>query len=213
MESSQHMQTSCIKAQANEGLKSSHSSCDRVATGVNKSDRGSLLQELANRGIRITAQRRLMVETIQASMDHLDAASLLDLARRRSPGIDRATVYRTLELLKKLGLIDELDLMHLHGEKHYYEAKTQRDHIHLACFHCKTVQEFSSPLLEKLKDEIARSAGFHSRVIRLEMGGMCQACAASQRAEAEARAGSPHAAAPNANNEEERSYRVTTLRP
>ncbi len=84
--------------------------------------RRSLLQELALRGIRITGQRKILVETIQESDRHLDAASLLELARRRDEGINRATVYRTLELLKKLRLIDELDLMHLNGEKHFYEA-------------------------------------------------------------------------------------------
>lgn len=172
------------------------SSCDSVAIGVSKSDRRSLLEELTNRGVRITAQRRLVIETIQDSTNHLDAASLLELAHQRAPGIDRATVYRTLELLKKLGLIDELDLMHLHGEKHYYEAKTAQAHIHLACFHCRTVQEFSSPLLEQLKDEIAQHTGFQSRVIRLELGGACRACVS----------GLSQSAAPDIDNKEERSY-------
>src|SRR6266496_5113533 len=94
-------------------------------------DRRSLLQELTLRGVRITGQRKILVETIQASERHLDAATLLALARKRDSQINRATVYRTLELLKKLRLIDELDLMHLNGEKHFYEAKTNIDHVHL----------------------------------------------------------------------------------
>lgn len=117
-----------------------------------------------------------MVEAIQEASEHLDAASLLELARQREPNIDRATVYRTLELLKKLRLIDELDLMHLYGEKHYYEAKTERNHAHLACFRCGRIQEYSSPLFERLKAEIAAQAGFTIRVTRLEVGGNCSAC-------------------------------------
>ena len=90
-------------------------------------ERRSLFDELGSRGIRLTAQRRALVEAIQEAKEHLDAGSLLELARRREPNINRATVYRTIELLKKLRLIDEFDLMHLEGEKHYYEVKTRRD--------------------------------------------------------------------------------------
>jgi Fur family transcriptional regulator, ferric uptake regulator len=141
-------------------------------------ERRALLEELASNGIRLTSQRRALVEVIQEAREHLDAASLLELARQREPNIDRATVYRTLELLKKLRLIDELDLMHLYGEKHYYEAKTESNHAHLACFRCGRIEEFSSPLFERLKAEISKQAGFTIRVTRLEVGGNCRACAA-----------------------------------
>lgn len=127
----------------------------------------------------MTAQRRALVEVIQEATEHLDAASLLRLARQREPGIDRATVYRTIELLKKYRLVDELDLMHLCGEKHYYEVKTRQDHIHLACFRCGRIEEFSSSLFEQLKVEIAKQAGFTIRVTRLEVGGNCRVCAAA----------------------------------
>src|SRR5580704_12350946 len=83
--------------------------------------RPSLMKELSARGVRMTAQRRLLVGIIQDSPRHLDAATLLEIARKQDPDIDRATVYRTLALLKNRGLIDELDLMHIEGEKHYYE--------------------------------------------------------------------------------------------
>src|SRR5258707_2187570 len=139
-------------------------------------ERRSLLQELTLRGIRITGQRKILIETIQVATQHLDAATLLRLARRRDEGINRATVYRTLELLKKLRLVDELDLMHLNGEKHFYEAKTNVDHVHLACFRCGRIEEYTSPLFEALKAEISLKKGFRVRVTRLEVGGQCQEC-------------------------------------
>src|SRR5271156_4362286 len=142
--------------------------------------RRSLLDEVAARGIRLTPQRRALIQVIQDAREHLDAGSLLEHARQREPNIDRATVYRTLELLKKLRLIDELDLMHLDGEKHYYEVKTKRDHVHLACFRCGRIEEFSSSLFERLKAEISRQSGFTIRVMRLEVGGNCRACAAQK---------------------------------
>ncbi|MGB8013604.1 MAG: Fur family transcriptional regulator [Terriglobales bacterium] len=138
--------------------------------------RPSLMKELAARGIRMTAQRRLLVGIIQDSPRHLDAATLLEIARKEDGDIDRATVYRTIALLKGQGLIDELDLMHIEGEKHYYEAKTNRDHCHMACFRCGAIMEYASPSLDKLKEEIVRQSGFEIRVVRLEVGGFCKRC-------------------------------------
>jgi Fur family ferric uptake transcriptional regulator len=139
-------------------------------------ERRALLDELISKGVRLTAQRRALIEVIQDARDHLDAGSLLERARQREPNIDRATVYRTIELLKKMRLIDELDLMHLDGEKHYYEVKTRRDHVHLACFRCGGIEEFTSPLFERLKAEISHAAGFAIRLTRLEVGGTCRNC-------------------------------------
>jgi Fur family ferric uptake transcriptional regulator len=134
------------------------------------------MKALADKGVRITAQRRLLVSIIQDSPRHLDAASLLELAKKRDADIDRATVYRTIALLKDRGLIDELDLMHIEGEKHYYEAKTNRDHCHMACFRCGAIMEYTSSAFERLKQEMAQQSGFQIRVVRLEAGGICKQC-------------------------------------
>ncbi len=142
-------------------------------------ERRSLLNELTTKGVRITAKRRALLEIIQNATEHLDAAAILEEAQKREPNIDRATVYRTIDLLKKFRLVDELDLMHLNGEKHYYEVKTRRDHLHLACFQCGRIEEFATPLLEELKAEISRQKGFHSEVVRLEVGGRCHLCSES----------------------------------
>lgn len=140
--------------------------------------RCELLTQVEARGIRLTAQRRALIEIMQEASAHLDAANLLELARKRDPNINRATVYRTIELLKRLGMIDELDLMHLNGEKHYYEVKTQQDHLHLACFGCGEIREFATPTFERLRQEIGVKNDFQIQVVRLEVGGLCSACAA-----------------------------------
>jgi Fur family ferric uptake transcriptional regulator len=134
------------------------------------------MKELVARGVRITKQRRVLIGIIQDSARHLDAEAVLRLAKEQDPRINQATVYRTLALLKRRGLIDELDLMHLEGEKHFYEVKTSSDHCHLACVNCGAILEYASPLFERLKKEIAADSGFRIRVARLELGGMCKAC-------------------------------------
>ena len=142
--------------------------------------RRSLMEELVARGVRITEQRRLLVGIIQDSPRHLDAASLLEIAKKQDPGIDRATVYRTIALLKHRGLIDELDLMHINGEGHYYERKLERDHIHMACLRCGKITEFLSDSFEKLKQQVEKDCRFRILVSRLEIGGYCASCRGSQ---------------------------------
>jgi len=138
--------------------------------------RRSLEQELMSRGVRMTRQRRLLVQLIQSADSHLDAIALWQRGRAQEPILGKVTVYRTLAMLKKHGLVDELDLMDLEGGKHYYEAKTTRDHIHLACVKCGRVREFESSLLEKLKGQIERERRFRIKVVRVEAGGYCSRC-------------------------------------
>ncbi len=138
--------------------------------------RPSMLEELREQGVRITRQRRLLVGIIQDSPRHLDAFTLLNIAKQEDSDINLATVYRTLSLLKNRGLIDELDLMHLQGEKHYYEAKTSSDHCHMACFGCGAILEYASSAFEELKRQITTDSGFQIQVARLELGGLCEKC-------------------------------------
>ena len=124
----------------------------------------------------MTRQRRTILSVVETAQQHLDASQLLRKARKIDPGIDRVTVYRTLKMLKGYGLIDELDLMHLQGEKHFYERRPQRDHLHMACLHCGKILEFESDLFDRLKGQIQRECQFHILVTRMEIGGYCSRC-------------------------------------
>ena len=137
---------------------------------------GRLQAFCAERGIRLTQQRRAILNVMEMAKKHLDAAQLLRKARRLDASVDRSTVYRTLQLLKRQGLIDELDLMHIHGEGHYYERKLNRDHIHMACLRCGKISEFVSDVFEKLKRQVESDCRFRIVVSRLEIGGYCNAC-------------------------------------
>jgi len=123
---------------------------------------GRLQAELMSRGLRMTRQRRTILSVVETAKQHLDASQILRKARKLDPQIDRVTVYRTLNLLKRHGLVDELDLMHLKGEKHYYERRPQRDHIHMACLRCGKITEFESDLSTALRGRSSGIAGFTS---------------------------------------------------
>ncbi len=137
---------------------------------------GSLQQQLEARGIRLTRQRRVLLQVMETARRHLDAGGILRRARKIDPGITRVTVYRTIDLLKRHGLIDELDLLHLRGDRHFYESHAARDHIHVACLRCGKVREFESSLYEQLKRQIEQDCGIKITVTRTEVGGYCADC-------------------------------------
>lgn len=137
---------------------------------------GRLQAALTSRGLRLTHQRRTILSVVENAKQHLDATEILRQARQIDPGVDRVTVYRTLNLLKQHGLVDELDLMHMQGEKHYYERRPQRDHIHMACLRCGKIIEVESELFDRLKAQIQRDSRFQIVVSRLEIGGHCSEC-------------------------------------
>jgi Fur family ferric uptake transcriptional regulator len=137
---------------------------------------GRLQAVLAERGIRMTGQRRAILSVIETADKHLDASQILRKAQKLDASVDRSTVYRTLGLLKRQGLIDELDLMHLNGERHYYERKLGRDHIHMACLRCGKITEFVSGTFDSLKSQLEQECRFRILVARLEVGGYCSEC-------------------------------------
>jgi Fur family ferric uptake transcriptional regulator len=112
---------------------------------------------------------------------HLDVDQILERAQKMDPAVHLVTVYRTIDLLKRQGLIDELDLLHLRGDRHYYETHGPRDHIHVACLRCGKVREFESRLYEQLKQQIAADCDIRVTVSRTEVGGICNDCLASEK--------------------------------
>ena len=154
-------------------------SVHRVSIGerINATQRPGRLQEaLSKRGVRLTRQRRVLLEVMDNAERHLDADAILDRAQKLDPRVHRVTVYRTLDLLKRNGLIDELDLLHLRGGQHFYESHGPRDHIHVACLKCGTVREVESELYEKLKKQIEKDCGIEITTARTEVGGYCKNC-------------------------------------
>ncbi len=143
---------------------------------------GKLQKELRARRVRLTRQRRVVVRVIESASRHMDANEILELAQQIDPNITRVTVYRTLDLLKGYGLIDELDLLHLRGHRHYYESHGPRDHIHVACIRCGKVREFESELYEQLMQQISHDCGIEITITRTEVGGLCADCRAKEPA-------------------------------
>ena len=141
-----------------------------------RTDGQSLMGSVRAHGMRLTEQRKIVVDVLERAADHLHVEEVLRRARKKDPTIHRATVYRTLNLLKAAGLVDELDLMHVGGGGHYYEIRPSKFHIHLVCTSCGSVGEPEGEFWERLGERVEQETGFKPEAMRLEIGGTCLAC-------------------------------------
>src|SRR6478735_1923430 len=136
----------------------------------------SVRGSLKDKGVRLTRQRQILLELIDKSGQHLDAENLFQMAKEKDPKLNRVTVYRTLKLLKEGGLVDELDLAHFDGEKHYYETRLKQEHAHIICLRCGRVEEFFGEQLKAVRGQVQSQFGFEIAFARTEIGGYCSHC-------------------------------------
>jgi Fur family ferric uptake transcriptional regulator len=132
-----------------------------------------LAEALRTGGYRLTRQRRLLLEVLEESQEHLDAESLYDRAKARDPNVSLATVYRTLGVLKEAGLVEE----HRLGEEHaHFEAVQEVPHYHFTCLRCGRVTEFDAPQVTHVVQELSGREGVHVAEVHLLLSGTCAEC-------------------------------------
>jgi len=142
--------------------------------GANGSER-DISRLLRRAGLRVTPQRTLLLEIIRESEEHLDADEIYRLARNRHPRISLSTVYRTLSLLKDMGLVRELDFDQDH--RHYELCDSgEYKHYHLYCLDCGKIIEFESPLVTELAEQLAQEHDFEITDCRVTVAGYCSRC-------------------------------------
>ena len=128
---------------------------------------------LNSAGLRMTNQRTLILDIIRRGHGHLDADEVYRQAREKQARLSLSTVYRTLRMLKELGLVEEL---HFDEAHHHYEAKPSAEHHHLICLGCGKIVEFQCQLSQKMKREIAHKKGFEVTGVEVHMTGYCSKC-------------------------------------
>lgn len=133
-----------------------------------KSNSG-LVARCADKGLRLTGQRRIIAQVIEQADDHPDVESLHARAAPQDARISLATVYRTVKLFEESGLLERLEFGD--GRARYEDA--QRDHHdHLIDLDSGEVIEFCDPEIEALKEAIARRLGYTLTGHRLELYGV-----------------------------------------
>ena len=135
-----------------------------------------LVCDLRAAGHRVTPQRMVILESVAHARDHTSAQQVFSEARRRLPGLNPATVYRTLQTLHAAGLVD----LHTDGRQtlRFSLRDPQHPHAHLVCRACGRELELDPELLAPLAGTIRRRTGFQLETRHLTLAGLCSRCAA-----------------------------------
>src|SRR5574337_2093823 len=129
---------------------------------------------LESKKLKFTAERQAILDRVFANHNHFEADELLVDLRLNKFKISKATIYRTLSLLVKSGLLREV----IFGERHahYEQVFGHEHHDHLVCNNCGKIIEFVDHRIEKLQDEVCKKNKFEPESHRLQIQGLCEDC-------------------------------------
>jgi Fur family ferric uptake transcriptional regulator len=130
------------------------------------------MADLRRRGIRLTPQREMVLDAIRREDEHLTADEIYRRVQKRSPAINVATVYRTLELLAKLRIIHEINL----GDCARYELCASEPHHHLVCQVCGQTISAAHAVFQPLERKLKQQFGFSANIDHLVIYGQCAQC-------------------------------------
>ncbi len=132
-----------------------------------------IANKLSQQGYRLTPQRIMILSAIENSNDHISAEEIYAQIIVRYPNVNISTVYRTLELLKRLGLVTETDMGE--GRVRYHTAEKGHHH-HLVCRECGAIIDLDESMLTPLKSALLREYKFNADLRHLAILGRCVNC-------------------------------------
>lgn len=132
-----------------------------------------LVQALKESGNRPTPQRLMILSAVRHADGHITASEALRRVQSSYPFIDASTVYRTLDMLKRMRLVSET---RMGGDSLSYEWIGERRHHHLICERCGAVVELEDGFVDAMSAGILRAHGFAARVQHLALFGNCRDC-------------------------------------
>jgi len=132
-----------------------------------------ITSKLTEQGYRLTPQRMMILSAIENSNDHISAEEIYTQVVTKYPHINISTVYRTLELLKELGLVTETNLEE--GRVRYHPADKGHHH-HLVCQECGAIIDLDESVLSSLKSALFREYKFSADLRHLAIFGRCANC-------------------------------------
>ncbi len=144
-----------------------------MAIAATKCAKERFLDFLGRKNLRVTAQRKVIIDTAFSTQQHFTADQLLAWSRGRDKSISRATVYRTLPLLTESGLVREMDFG---KDRKFYDPNYAEHphHNHIICQDCEKIVEFDSEKLAKLEHQISHRLGFSIKAHRLQITATCE---------------------------------------
>ena len=135
--------------------------------------RRGITSRLSEQGYRLTPQRMMVLAAIENSADHISAEEIYAQVVVKYPHVNISTVYRTLDLLKRLGLVTETDLG---GGRVRYHPADKGHHHHLVCQECGAIIDLAESVLYPLEETLRREYGFEADLRHLAICGRCSKC-------------------------------------
>ena len=133
----------------------------------------TLRRTLHERGLRMTPQRQLVLDAVR-ELEHATPEQVCSQVQRAAPAVNITTVYRTLDLLERLGLVRHTHLGH--GAPNY--SAHEHEHVHVVCHGCGNVTEAPTELMSDLADRLDTALGFELDVAHVALSGLCRDCRA-----------------------------------
>jgi len=131
----------------------------------------SVIASLKEKGYKLTPQRREIIRVLSRDMSHPGAMDILRKVRKIVPRISMSTVYYTLDMMKKEGLIRELEY---YDTDNRYEINVS-DHINLVCTRCRKITDFTGDV-PSFSKAVEKVTGFKPASMRFEYYGICRKC-------------------------------------
>jgi Fur family ferric uptake transcriptional regulator len=130
-------------------------------------------QFLHSRGIRLTSQRQLVVRRAVAAL-HFTAEELVNDVRTFNASVARGTIYRTLALLHRTGVVEKHDFRY--GPPNYEVTFAKAHHDHLMCVQCGEIIEFQEPRVEAIQEQVVKRYGYQLLSHTHKLYGLCRTC-------------------------------------
>ena len=146
---------------------------DIIGERARVNDATEIIDRLARQGHRLTTPRQAIIKLVAPRNDHFSAQEVWDEVRSQYHGIGRATVFRTLDLLTELGVLNRI---HTGDGCHRYTVCETRHHHHLMCVECGKVASLEAGGIEQQIRRMAGDAGFELLTHHLELIGRCADC-------------------------------------
>ncbi len=144
---------------------------------ISRKEMKNLVEQFKNhirlKGLKFTPQREKIFKEIIRTKGHFEIEELVQKIKKKNIPASRATVYRTLNIIKDLGFIEEVIKF---KNKTIYEVSIHHHHDHLICTNCGKIIEFHEEEIEKLQDKICEMYDFLPKFHRLEIFGLCSEC-------------------------------------
>lgn len=132
----------------------------------------SCVATLKKKGLKLTPQRILITDIIHDAKGHITANEIIESVKEQMPGVNKSTIYRTLDILEEAGCVYKSE----QGNEFIYHHDHEGHHHHLKCSKCGKTISCDEDMFASVQKTMARKYGFKADFKHLIISGLCESC-------------------------------------